>query len=91
MTKECTVTFNAKNNLGIQFRLTMNFEVPIHIYNYTASNYIYVNDTDIRIAIDRYCKQKGLIWWLDGPPSGEIGGPYWTDICNIPVQSAIDY
>ena len=45
-------------------------------------------DTDILFWIGLIGE---LTWWLDGPPSDIIGGPYWDKICNLRVLNTCDY
>ena len=90
--KLCKITFNAKNKLGVKFRLTKEFMVPVYTYiNNLDTKYLFTYDDDVKYAISKFCKKEELTWWLDGPPPGEIGGPYWDKICNLRVLDTCDY
>jgi len=94
--KLCKITFNAKNKLGVKFRLTKEFMVPVYTFShYSVTNnldyeYRYTHDYDIINAISKYCEGEELKWWLDGSDN-EIGGPPWKDICNLRVLDSCDY
>ena len=92
----CKITFNAENKLGVKFRLTKEFIVPIYTFGYHSvtnnsdCEYWYTHDYDIGSAISKYCEREELKWWLDGNDN-EIGGPPWEDICNLRVLDSCDY
>ena len=87
----CKITFNAENKLGVKFRLTKEFMVPVYTFGDNPDNeYLFTHDDDISNAISKYCEREELKWWLDCPECG-FGGPLWKDICNIRVLDTCDY
>lgn len=87
----CKITFNAENKLGVKFRLTKEFMVPMYTFgNNPNDEYLFTHDYDISNAISKYCEKEELKWWLDGIDN-EIGGPPWGDICNLRVLDSCDY
>ena len=88
----CKITFNAKNKLGVKFRLTKEFMIPVYTYtNNPDDKYLFTHDSDMSYALSKFCEKEELTWWLDGPPPDVIGGPYWDKICNLRVLDTCDY
>lgn len=86
--KLCKITFNAKNKLGVKFRLTKEFILPVYTF---GNDSVFTHDSDVFYALSKFCEKEELTWWLDGPQPDIIGGPYWDKICNLRVLDTCDY